>query len=68
MNRVAFFLNSRGYELEPSAKPNTLVAIIHHVDTETLQPATARVTFYFDASEHLTSYDLAPAPDTTPHP
>ena len=68
LERVTFFLSTRGYEPEPSTAPRTLVAIIHHVDTETLQPATARVTFHFDASDHMTSYDLAPALDISPHP
>jgi hypothetical protein len=31
------------------------------VDSDTLQPATARVTFHFDASDNLKSYELAAA-------
>ncbi len=63
MTRVSVFLSSRGYRVEDSPKPHTIVAIVRHIDTETLRPATARVTFYFDADERLTTYDLAPAPD-----
>jgi len=63
MTRVNVFLSSNGYRVEASPKPHTIVAIVRHIDTETLRPATARVTFYFDAGERLTTYDLAPAPD-----
>src|SRR5450755_1600985 len=63
MTRVNVFLSSNGYRVEDSPKPHTMVAIVRHIDTETLRPATARVTFYFDAGERLTTYDLAPAPD-----
>ena len=63
MTKVSVFLSSRGYRVEESTKPHTIVAIVRHIDTETLRPATARVTFHFDPSERLTTYDLAPAPD-----
>jgi hypothetical protein len=63
MTRVNVFLSSNGYRVEDSGKPRTIVAIVRHIDTETLRPATARVTFHFDASERLTTYDLAPAPN-----
>jgi hypothetical protein len=63
MTRVSVFLSSRGYRAEDSPKPHTMVATVRHIDTETLRPATARVTFHFDAGERLTTYDLAPAPD-----
>lgn len=63
MTRVSVFLSSNGYRVEDSPKPHTIVAIVRHIDTETLRPATARVTFHFDPSEHLTTYDLAAAPD-----
>jgi hypothetical protein len=63
MTRVNVFLSSNGYRVEASPKPHTIVAIVRHIDTETLRPATARVTFHFDPSERLTTYDLAPAPD-----
>jgi hypothetical protein len=62
-DRVAFFLTTRGYTVESSGDRHTVVAIVRHVDTETLQPATARVEFHFDANDRLTSYDLQRAPD-----
>jgi hypothetical protein len=48
----------RGYETEATDKPGTIVAIIRHIDTEKLQPVTARVTFYFDASGKLNTYEI----------
>jgi hypothetical protein len=63
MTRVSVFLSSRGYRVEDSPKPHTIVAVVRHIDTDTLRPATARVTFHFDTSERLTTYDLATAPD-----
>jgi hypothetical protein len=62
-DRVAFFLTTRGYAVESSGDRHTLVAVVRHVDTDTLQPATARVEFHFDASDRLTSYDLQRASD-----
>jgi hypothetical protein len=56
---VSQFLSTRGYPTEPSNKPGTLVAVIRHIDTEKLQPVTARVTFYFDANGRLNTYDIA---------
>jgi len=55
---VSQFLSMRGYPTEPSDKPGTLIAIIRHIDTEKLQPVTARVTFYFDANGKLNTYDI----------
>ena len=55
---VSHFLSMRGYPTEPSDKPGTLIAIIRHIDTEKLQPVTARVTFYFDANGKLNTYDI----------
>ncbi len=66
--RVEFFLKSRGYLIEDSPDKTAVVAIVRHIDTETLQPATARVTFHFDSNSKLLSYDLQPAPDTPPQP
>lgn len=60
-SRVTFYLSSQGFPLEPSSDPQTIVATVHHVDTDTLQPATARVTFHFDSSGNLTSYELVSA-------
>jgi hypothetical protein len=55
---VSQFLSMRGYPTEPSDKPGTLIAFIRHIDTEKLQPVTARVTFYFDANGKLNTYDI----------
>ncbi|MGB7434861.1 MAG: hypothetical protein WBR26_16660 [Candidatus Acidiferrum sp.] len=55
---VEQFISARGYPTEPSEKPGTLVAIIRHIDTERMQPVTARVTFYFDANEKLNTYEI----------
>lgn len=57
--RVTFYLNSRGYQPQ-DVRTNAVVAVVHHIDTETLQPATARVTFHFDSHDVLTSYDIEP--------
>lgn len=55
---VNAFLSSRGYVSEPGEKRGTIVATIRHIDTERLQPVTARVTFYFDANGKLNTYEL----------
>src|SRR5271169_2285284 len=52
-SRVEFFVNSRGYTLEDTPDKSSLVAVVRHIDTETLIPATARVTFHFDPNEKL---------------
>lgn len=62
-DRVGFFLTTRGYKVEGSPNVHTVIAIVRHIDTETLQPATARVVFHFDANDRLSSYDLQRAPD-----
>jgi hypothetical protein len=62
-SRLEFFLKSRGYKLEDSPDKSSLVAVVHLVDTDTLQPATARVTFHFDLNDRLVSYELQSAPD-----
>src|ERR1700693_4526888 len=67
-SRVEYFLNSRGYKLEDAPDKNSLVAIVRHIDTGTLQPATARVTFHFGANDKLTSYELQSAPDAPLRP
>jgi hypothetical protein len=67
-SRVEFFLSSRGYGVEHSSDKSSLVAMVRHVDTDTLQPATARVTFHFDANEKLVSYDLQSAQDAPLRP
>jgi hypothetical protein len=66
--RVEYFLTSRGYKLEDSPDKNSVVAIVRHIDTDTLQPATARATFRFDSNDKLTSYELQSAPDSPLRP
>jgi hypothetical protein len=68
MSRVDHFLKSRGYIVEDAPDKNTLVALVRHVDTDTLQPATARVTFHFDSNANLISYELQSAPDAPLRP
>jgi hypothetical protein len=55
---VQTFLSSRGYTIETPDKPGTMVATIRHIDTQTVQPVTARVTFYFDANGKLSTYEI----------
>jgi hypothetical protein len=59
--RVTFYLDSQGFPMENSPDSHTVVAIVRHVDTNTLQPETARVTFHFDANDKLLSYELVTA-------
>jgi hypothetical protein len=67
-SRVAIYLSSQGFSLESTSDPHAIVAIVHRVDTDTLQPSTARVTFHFDASDNLKSYELMTAAGTAPQP
>lgn len=67
-SRVGFFLTTRGYKVEGSPDVHTVIAIVRHIDTETLQPSTARVIFHFDANDRLISYDLERAPDVSFQP
>jgi hypothetical protein len=60
-SRVLVFLSSQNFPEEHTSDAQAVVAIVHRVDTDTLQPATARVTFHFDASDKLKSYDLEPS-------
>jgi uncharacterized lipoprotein NlpE involved in copper resistance len=55
---VNAFLAARDYPAEPGAKQGTIVAKIRHIDTERVQPVTARVTFYFDENGKLKDYEL----------
>lgn len=57
-DRVTNFLSVRGYEIQSTEKPGTLVAIIRHIDLETVRPVTARVTFYFDANGKLNAVEM----------
>jgi hypothetical protein len=67
-SKVSFYLSSQGFPVEPTNDPHTLVATVHHVNTETLRPATARVTFHFDARDNLTTYELAFTPSSGAQP
>lgn len=62
-SRVIQFLGSRGHEIAAPTEPATVVAVIHHVDPQTLEPVTARVTFHFDAADKFTVYDLEALPE-----
>jgi hypothetical protein len=66
--RVAVYLSSQGFPLQASNDPRAIVAIVHRVDTETLRPVTALVTFHFDARDKLQSYEIVEAPDSMPQP
>jgi hypothetical protein len=55
---VLAFLNNRGFPVLPDGKQGTIVTTIRHIDTETVTPVTARVTFYFDANRKLNTYEL----------
>jgi hypothetical protein len=68
MARVSYFLSSRGFRTVPATKPQTIIAIVRQIDTDTLRPANARVTFHFDARDQLESYEMTTAPDELPHP
>jgi hypothetical protein len=61
--RVEFFLSSRGFPIQDSPDKSAVIAVIRQVDTDTLQPVTARVTFHFDPNDKLTSYDLQAMPN-----
>ena len=67
-SRVIFFLSSQNFAVENAGDARTVVAIVHRVDTDTLQPATARVIFHFDDADKLKSYDLEPASSSAPQP
>lgn len=67
-SRVMFYLSSQNFPVENTGDARAIVAIVHHVDTDTLQPATARVTFHFDASDNLKSYELVTAAGSTSRP
>lgn len=66
--RVEYYLSSRGYRMEPPPDKHTVVAVVRHIDTSTLEPATARVTFHFDVNDKLITYDLQALPEPAPQP
>lgn len=55
---VLEFISARGYTVETSDQAGTIVTVIRHIDTERMQPVTARVTFYFDANGKLNTYEM----------
>jgi len=61
--RVTTFLSVRGYEMQPPEKPGTVVTIIRHIDTQTVRPVTARVTFHFDANGKLDVVEMTRIPN-----
>ncbi|MGA2097866.1 MAG: hypothetical protein ABSH39_16325 [Candidatus Acidiferrum sp.] len=67
-SRLVYFLNSRGYRIVSAPDKTLVVAIVRQVDTDTLQPATARASFHFDSNDKLISYDLQPGPETPVQP
>jgi hypothetical protein len=56
--KVATYLNTQGYPIEPSEKPGTIVAVIRKIDVQRMEPITARATFYFDATGRLNTFEL----------
>ena len=67
-SRVMFYLSAQNFPVENTGDARAIVAIVHHVDTDTLQPATARVTFHFDTSDNLKSYELVAAAGSASRP
>lgn len=65
---VQNFLKSRGYQFEAAPDKDSLRAIVRHIDTDTLTPATARATFHFDSNSNLITFDLRPMPDAPLQP
>jgi len=59
--RVTVYLDSQGFTIDNAIDSHTVVAIVRHVDADSLQPEIARVTFHFDANDKLLSYELVPA-------
>jgi hypothetical protein len=55
------FLAARGYQAQHGREANTLVAIIRHIDTQKVEPVTARVTFHFDANDKLKETEIVRA-------
>jgi hypothetical protein len=56
--QVVMYLNNRAYPVERTSQEGTIIAIIRHIDTQKLQPVTARVTFYFDATNRLNTFEM----------
>ena len=67
-SNVSLYLASLGYSEDAIEKPGTMVTIIRKIDTESMEPVTAKVTFYFDANGKLNTFELQrmmnqPAPE-----
>ena len=60
---VSLYLSTQGYPEQPSQEPGTIVAIIRKIDMQTMEPVTARVTFYFDARGRLNAFELKRTPN-----
>ena len=56
--KVVLYLTSRGFEPTTLLDRNAIVANVSHIDTDTLRPASAEVTFVFDAGNNLISYEM----------
>ena len=56
--KVLTFLENRGFPVLPAGKQGTIVTNIRHIDSQTVTPVTARVTFYFDANRKLNTYEM----------
>ena len=56
--KVVLYLDNHGYSILAAQKQGTIVAIIRRKDTATVQPVSARVTFYFDANRKLNTFEL----------
>jgi hypothetical protein len=57
-SNVSFYLASQGYSEEAGEKSGTIVTVIRKIDTEKMEPVTAKVTFYFDANGKLNTFEL----------
>src|SRR5260370_42508040 len=57
-SRVSLYLSSQGIPLKITSDPHDIAAVVHHVNTHTLKPATARRTFHFAAANTLNVNEL----------
>jgi hypothetical protein len=64
--KVVLYLTSRGFEPETLLDRNAIVATVSHIDTDTLQPSSAEVTFSFDSGNNLISYEMHSANTVLP--
>lgn len=61
--RVQYFIRSRGYQFEEPPDKDSLRALVRHVDSETLEPSLAHVTFRFDSGGKLVTFEVQPTPE-----